>query len=86
MVEPPRRAACFPRRCLPSWLGRQLHANGSGNLVGAVMAVALLVSLVRALPGDPARVLPWRAGVPSKDLVGGLVGFFDEDGCLHILI
>ena len=75
-----------PRRCLPSWLGRQLHANGGGDLAGVGLTVALLVRLVRALPGGPARVLPWRAGVPGKDLAGGLVGFFGEDGCLPILI
>ena len=32
-----------PRRCLPSWLGRQLHANGGRDLAGVVLAVALLV-------------------------------------------
>ena len=76
----------LPRRCLPSWLGRQLHANGGEDLVGTVLAVALPVHLVRALLGGPARVLPWRAGFPGKDLAGGLVSFFDEDGCLPILI
>ena len=84
----------LPRRCLPSWLGWQLHANGGGELVGAGLAVALLSPLARVLsggparvlPGGPARVLPWRAGVPGKDLAGGLVGFFGEDGCLPILI
>ena len=75
-----------PRRCLPSWLGRQLHANGGGYLAGAGLTVALLMRLARALPGGPTRVLPWRAGVPGKDLAGGLVGFFGEDGCLPILI
>ena len=76
----------LPRRCLPSWLGRQLHANGGGDLAGAGLTVALLVRLARALPGGPVRVLPWRAGAPGKDLAGGLVGFFGEDGCLPILI
>ena len=76
----------LPRRCLPSWLGRQLHASGGGDLAGAGQAVALLVRLARALPGGPARVLPWRAGIPGKDLAAGLVGFFGEDGCLPILI
>ena len=42
-------------------------------MVGAGLVVALLASSVRALPGDPARVLPWRAVVPGKDLAGGLV-------------
>ena len=69
----------LPRRCLPSWLGWQLHANGDGDLAGAGLAVALLASSVRALPGGPARVLPWRAVVPGKDLAGGLVAFLGTD-------
>ena len=69
----------LPRRCLPSWLGWQLHANGDRELVGAGLAVALLASSVRALPGVPARVLPWRAVVPGKDLAGGLVAFLGKD-------
>ena len=69
----------LPRRCLRSWLSWQLHANGGGDLVGAGLAVALLAPLARALPGGPARVLPWRAGVPGKDLAGGLVGFLGKD-------
>ena len=92
----------LPRRCLPSWLGRQLCANGGEDLAGAGLAVALPVRLARVLPGGPARVLPggparvlpggptrvlpWRASFPGKDLAGGLVGFFGEDGCLPILI
>ena len=80
------KGGMLPRRCLPSWLGRQLDANGGENLVGAGLAVALPVRLARALSGGPARVLPWRASFPGKDLAGGLVGFFGEDGCLPILI
>ena len=76
----------LPRRCLPSWLGRRLHANGGEDLVGTGLAVALLVRLARVLPGGPARALPWRPGFPGKGLAGGLVGFFGEDGCLPILI
>ena len=80
----------LPRRCQPSWLSWQLHANGGGDLAGAGLEVALLASSVRALPGGPARVLPWRAVVPSKDLAGGLVAFLGkdlaEDRCLPILI
>ena len=68
----------LPRRCPPSWLGWQLHVNG-GDLVGAGLAVAPLVPLARALPGGPARVLPWRAVVPGKDLAGGLVAFLGKD-------
>ena len=79
----------LPRRCPPSWLGWQLHVN-SGSLVRAGLAVAPLASLARALPGGPARVLPWRAVVPGKDLAGGLVAFLGkdlaEDSCLLILI
>ena len=43
------------------------------------LVVALPVSLARALPGGPARVLPWRAVVPGKDLAGGLVAFLGKD-------
>ena len=42
-------------------------------------AVALLAFSVRALPGGPARVLPWRAVVPGKDLARGLVAFLGKD-------
>ena len=80
----------LPRRCLPSWLGWLLHANGGRDLAGAGLAVALLASSVSALPGGPTRVLPWRAVVPSKDLAGGLVALLGkdlaEDRCLLILI
>ena len=69
----------LPCRCQPSWLGCQLHANGGGDLAGAGLAVALLASLVRALPGGPARVLPWRVVVPGKDLAVGLVAFLGKD-------
>ena len=80
----------LPRRCLLSWLSWQLHANSGGDLVGAGLAVALLASSVRALPGSPARVLPQHAVVPGKDLAGGLVAPLGkdlaEDRCLLILI
>ena len=80
----------LPCRCLPIWLGWQLHANGGGDLVGVGLAVALLTPLARVLPGGPARVLPWRTVVPGKDLAGGLVDFLGknlvEDCCLPILI
>ena len=69
----------LPRRCLPSWLGWQLHVNGGGDLVGAGLAAAPLTPLARALPGGPARVLPWRAVVPGKGLAGGLVAFLGKD-------
>ena len=80
----------LPCRCLPSWLGWQLHANGGGDLVGAGLAVAPPAPSVRALPGGPTRVSPWRAVVPGKDLAGGLVDFLGkdlaEDRCLLALI
>ena len=88
----------LPRRCLPSWLGWLLHANGGGNLVGVDLAVALLTPLARVslggptrvLPGGPTRVLLWRTVVPGKDLAGGLVSLLGkdlaEDHCLLILI
>ena len=38
--------------------------------------VARSVGVGRAAP---ARVLPWRAVVPSKDLAGGLVAFLGKD-------
>ena len=69
----------LPRRCPPSWLGWQLHMNSGGSFVGVGLAVALLASLVRALPGGPARVLPWRAVVPGKGLAGGLLAFLGKD-------
>ena len=59
-------------------------------MVGADLAVPMLASSVRALPGGPARVLPWRAVIPGKDLAGGLVAFpgkdLAEDRRLLILI
>ena len=80
----------LPRRCLPNWLGRQMHANGGGDLVGAGLAVALLTPLARVLPSGPTRVLPRRAVIPGNDLAGGLVDFLGkdlvEDRCLPILI
>ena len=80
----------LPRRCPPSWLGWQPHVNGGEELVGAGLVVALLASSVRALLGGQARVLPWRAVVPGKDLAEGLVAPLGkdlaEDRCLLILI
>ena len=56
-------------------------------MVGVGLAVALLASLVRTLPGGPTRVLPcgparvflWRAVVPGKGLAGDLVVFLGKD-------
>ena len=77
----------LPRRCLPSWLGWQLHVNGGGSLVDVGLAVALPAFFARALPGGPARVLPcgparvlpWRTVVPGKGHAGGLVAFLGKD-------
>ena len=59
-------------------------------MAGAGLEVALLAPLARALPGGPARTLPWCAVVPGKDLAGGLVvplgKDLAEDRCLLILI
>ena len=73
------RSRMLPRRCPPSWVGWQLHVNGGEDLVGAGLVVALLASSVKALPGGPARVLPWHAVIPSKGLAGGLVAFLGKD-------
>ena len=48
-------------------------------MVDVGLAVALLAFLARALPGGPARVLPWRAVVAGKGLARGLVAFLDKD-------
>ena len=69
----------LPHRCLLNWLSWQLYVNGGGDLVGAGLTVAPLTPLVRAVPGGPTRVLPWRAVVPGKDLAGGLVAFLGKD-------
>ena len=80
----------LPRRCLPSWLGWQLHANGGGVLAGAGLAVALLGSLARALPGARQGSCRGVAVVPGKTLAGGLVDLFGKhlgrEFCLPILI
>ena len=59
-------------------------------MAGAGLAMALLESSARALPGGPARVLRWHAVVPGKNLAGGLVALLGkdlaEDRCLLILI
>ena len=59
------------------------------QLVGSVAACERRQRLNGHGPGSgPAGALgeglavPWRAGVPSEDLAGGLVGFFGDDGCL----
>src|SRR3954471_4560135 len=63
-----------PRRCLPSWLGRQLHANGGGGVTGAGPMVAPRVSLARALPrprqGSCRDLAVAPAAIPGKALAG----------------
>ena len=68
-----------PHKCLPSWSGWQLHANGGGNLAGAGLAVPPLMSSERALPGAWQGSCHGTVVVPGKDLFGGLVGFLGED-------
>ena len=65
----------LPRRCLPSWFGWQLHANGGGTLAGAGLAVAPLMPPARVLPGALQGSCHVTAVVPGKDLAGGLVDF-----------
>src|SRR4051812_12393316 len=67
----------LPRRCLPSWLGQQLHANGGGDLASAGLSVALLVRFwrgpcrvarqgsCRGTHASSARILPGVLWVPS---------------------
>ena len=69
----------LPCRCLPSWLGWQLHANGGGVLVDAGLAVAPLVSSERALPRARQGSCRDIAVVPGKDLAGGLVDSLGKD-------
>ena len=68
-----------PRRCLPSWLGRQLHANGGGGLTGVGLMVAQRVFLARALPGPGKGLAVAPAVIPGKALAGGLVVLFGWD-------
>ena len=60
----------LPRRCLPSWLGWQLHANGGRVLVGAGLAVALQAPLGKGLAvasqSPPARRLPGVLWISSS--------------------
>src|SRR4051812_22916458 len=73
---PPRRrllswpgSRMLPRRCLPSWLGWQLHVNGGGVLVDAGLAVALLMPSARVLPGTRQGSCRGVAAIPGKGLV-----------------
>ena len=68
-----------PRRCLLSWLGRQLHACGGGGLIGVGLMVALRVSSARALPGPRQGSCRGVVVVPGKDFARGLVGFVGEN-------
>ena len=61
-------AAACERRWKLGWRG-----PGGGP------AAVLGEGLGGPLPGGPARVLPWRAVVPGKDLAGGLVDPLGKD-------
>ena len=65
----------LPCRCLPSWLGWQLHANGGVVLAGAGLVVALLMLSARVLPGARQGPCHCVVVVPGKGLAGGLVDF-----------
>ena len=65
----------LPHRCLPGWLGWQLHANDGGDMAGAGLAVALLMPSARVLPGAWQGSCRGIAVIPDKGLAGGLVDF-----------
>ena len=48
-------------------LGQRWPGGGPADILG------------KGLAWGPARVLPWHAVVPSKDLAGGLVAFLGKD-------
>ena len=50
-------------------------------MFAASFAVAPLASLARALPGGPARVLPWRAVVPRQGPCRGSGGLPRQGSC-----
>ena len=68
-----------PHGCLPSWLGRQLHAHDGGGLIGVGLMVALRVSSERALPGPRQGSCHGACLVPGKALARGLVVFLGWD-------
>ena len=68
-----------PRWCLPSWLGRQLHANDGRGLTAVGLTVALRVFLARALPGPRQGSCRGTTVVLGKSLAGGLVGILGKD-------
>ena len=67
------KVCMLPRRCLPSWVRWQLHANGGGGLTGMGLMVVLWVFLARALPGPRQGCCRGPAVIPGKALAGGLV-------------
>ena len=69
----------LPRRCLPSWLGWQLHVNGGRVLVDAGLAVAPLMSSARTLPEARQGSCRGVAVVPGKALAGGLVDLLGKE-------
>ena len=67
ICTPPRRrvlswpgSCMLPRRCLPSWLGWQLHANDGGSLGWYGSGSGLADALGKVSPGARQGSLPWR--------------------------
>ena len=69
----------LPRRCLPSWLGWQLHVNGGGVLSDVGLAMGSQASSARVLLGPRHGSCPGVAVVPGMDLAGVLVDFLGKD-------
>ena len=73
-----------PHKCLPSWLGRQLHACGGGGLVGVGLMVAPRVSSGRAFLGPRQGSCRGACCHPQQGTCRGLVVFLGWDpakGC-----
>src|SRR4051812_8927692 len=62
-----------PRRCLASWLGWQLHANGGGGVTGVGLMVALRRPWQGPCCGPGKGLAAAPAVIPGKALAGGLV-------------
>ena len=62
-----------PRRCLPNWLGRQLHANGGRGWIWRGPDGGPTGVLGKGLAGAPARVLLRRLlSSPARRFPGAL--------------